>query len=304
MYKRIYTLLLLLLCYSLSFAEGQGTTIFQTLQLPLTAYDASLANTFISGKQSALNNPAIVPFLETSVTLSHAIYLVDTSYSVISANYNINNKSSINLSALYFNYGNMDKTFDDGSGGYIQNGSFDANDKLVSFSYSRMPNDKISYGLSAKYINQTIDNVSYNGFALHLSGLYFINDNFFVIGGLNNIGPKVCDYNLPTNFYLGFSGYLSEPLLFVSQLDNYFNDEITELKLALEYVPVDIFNFRFGYTLPVKKKFADENELITNLTLGIGLKFNALSIDYAWLPKGDLGNVHMFSLLYKFKGEL
>ncbi len=295
--KKVITILLfvLYLC-GYSFCDGQGTTMFQTLQLPLTAYDASVANTFVSG----ISSPATVSFLQNSVVLSHAIYLVDTSYTVLGGNYNINEKSGINFSFLYFNYGSMDRYLDDGSGGYVRQGSFEANDKLFSISYARNFNDKTACGLSLKYLTQNIDDVSYSGFAIHLSGLYFINDNIFAIAGLNNIGPKIEDYNLPANFYLGLSWYLTHQLLVMGQLDNYYNDSVSELKLALEYEPVKIFLCRFGYMVPIQKEVADENELITNLTLGVGLKFSFLDIDYAWLPKGDLGSIHMFSLTYKF----
>lgn len=297
--KKIYFVLFFILFFCVnSFAGGQGTTIFQTLQLPLTAYDASVANTLTF---SALNNPTILPFLENSVILSHAIYLADTNYTVIGGNYNINKNSSINFTFSYFNYGSMDRYIENETGGYIKQGSFDANDKLFSISYARILNNKISCGLSLKYITQNIDDVSYEGFALHLSGLYFIKEKIFIITGLNNIGPKVKDYNLPTNFYLGLSGNLSSQLTVIGQLDNYYNDCISELKLALEYEPLKIFLCRFGYTIPVKKEFADKNELLTNLTLGVGLKFSTVVIDYAWLPKGDLGSIHMFSFTYKFK---
>lgn len=295
--KKIYFILCFIFLFHVNlFAYGQGTTIFQTLQLPLTAYDASVANAFVSG----ISSPAVVPFLQNSVILSHAIYLVDTSYTILGGNYNINEKSGINLSFLYFNYGSMDRYLDDGSGGYIRQGSFEANDKLVSISYARKFNNNITCGLSLKYMSQTIDDVSYSGYALHLSGLYFINDNVFVITGLNNLGTKVRNYNLPANFYLGLSWYLTQQLLVMGQLDNYYNDSISELKLALEYEPIKIFLCRFGYAVPIKKEVADENELITNLTLGVGLKFSIVDVDYAWLPKGDLGSIHMFSLTYKF----
>jgi hypothetical protein len=299
--KKIYFILFFILFFYINlFAGGQGTTIFQTLQLPLTAYEASVANTFISGTDSALNNPSILPFTKNSVILSHAIYLADTNYTVLGGNYNINEKSSINFTFSYFNYGSMDRYIEDPISGYIKQGSFDANDKLFSISYARNINNKVSYGITLKYISQNIDDVSYNGYALHLSGLYFINSNAFILTGLNNIGPKVKDYNLPVNFYLGLAGYLKEQLLLVGQLDNYYNDSITELKLALEYELIKIFSCRFGYVIPIKKEFANENEFLTNLTLGVGLKFSIVDIDYAWLPKGDLGAVHMFSLTYKF----
>ena len=57
---------------------------------------------------------------------------------------------------------------------------------------------------------------------------------------------------------------------------------------------------RFGYVVPNKDYNGTNNSFITNLTLGLGVDFTNLIVDYAWLPKGDLGNVHMFTVRINF----
>ncbi|MBQ3835340.1 MAG: hypothetical protein II816_07500, partial [Elusimicrobia bacterium] len=76
--------------------------------------------------------------------------------------------------------------------------------------------------------------------------------------------------------------------------------EIYELKLACEKHYDDRFFLRAGYIVPLENHNGTNNSFITNLTLGLGLKYKGFFIDYAWLPKGDLGNVHMFSLRVDF----
>ena len=52
--------------------------------------------------------------------------------------------------------------------------------------------------------------------------------------------------------------------------------------------------------MPSKDYNGTNNAFFTNLTLGLGLDLSVFVIDYAWLPKGDLGNVHMFTVRVNF----
>jgi hypothetical protein len=63
---------------------------------------------------------------------------------------------------------------------------------------------------------------------------------------------------------------------------------------------IDIFSLRAGYVFPTKQYGGTNNSFITNLTLGTGLRFKGFFVDYAWLPKKDLGNVHMFTIRVNF----
>lgn len=297
----ILTLFLILSVSAIGWAKGVGTTMFPILQLPATAYDGALAYTTVAGELSAIQNPAIIPFLKRSAVLSHAVYLENTKYSVGDINLMLNKKSGLNFSFYYFDYGKMDRYLDSGTT-YIKSGSFNPDEKVLNIAYGRYISRNFYAGASLKYVKQTIDDVSYSGYAIGFSGLYFITNNMFLSSGINNLGPQVSGYDLPTNFYFGFSGEVSKQkgILIVSQLDAYYNDEIYEFKIAMEKQYDDRFFLRFGYVVPLENHNGTNNNFIANLTLGAGLKYKAFFIDYAWLPKGDLGNVHMFTLRLDF----
>ncbi len=284
-----------LLCRTV-FADGIGTTMFQILQMPTNAYDAALANTTSMGDDSVLENPSLIPFVPKSIILSHAIYLQDTKYSIGAINIPIKKDSGLNISFCYFDVGNIDKTLEYNDG-YIDDGSFNVDDKYLNVSYGRKIGQYFSAGLSLKYIKQNIDDVSYSGFATSLSGLYFISNETYFNFGINNLGLAVSGYSLPTNLFCSIVSPLGEKSVGIIQLDDYYNDDIVNFKAAIDTGFEDIVFLRLGYNIVLNKNYdGTNNDFITNLTLGVGLKFNKFFIDYAWLPKGDLGNVHMFTL--------
>lgn len=304
MIKRIF-LFLSLMCLAFIakpvFASGAGTTVFQVLQIPMTAYEASLANNYISDMSSAFTNPSVIPFMKRSFMLTHAAYMQDTNYSVAGINVPLNEKSGLNVACTYFDLGKIARTVEDGLGGYTEQGEFGAADKVLNISYGRRFTNSFSAGLTAKYISQTIDDVSYEGYAGHLSGLYFSGESLYFGFGINNFGQQVKGYNLPSELYLSCSGRVSDNAIIIAQLDGFYNDDIYELKLASEVSLEDVMFFRIGYKVPLKKEIEDFTyEFVSNLTAGIGFKLNFLSLDYAWMPSGDLGNTHMVSVLVKF----
>ena len=296
--KIIITLLSVIIFTQIAFAKGVGTTMFQILQMPMTAYDAALANTSISGEQSALSNAALIPFLFRSLTLSHVVYLEDMRYSVGDINVPLSENSGINFSFCYFDSGKMNKILDD-DGRYKEDGSFSANDKVFNLSYGTRIGDSLSLGLALKYIQQQIDDVSYSGFLTCLDGLYFVTNDIFFTAGIKDLGSDIEGYSVPSKFYCGVTGAFNETTTGIVQYDNYFNEDLYELKLAIEK-NVDNFSIRLGYIVPNKNYSGTNNSFLTNLTAGLGLKFTGFFVDYAWLPKGDLGNMHMFTLRINF----
>lgn len=59
-----------------------------------------------------------------------------------------------------------------------------------------------------------------------------------------------------------------------------------------EYVAFKMLALRAGYN--------GRNETDSGITAGGGIQFNNLSIDYAFVPYGDLGNAHRFSVSARF----
>lgn len=300
MNKRYFVVLACVLIFAqFALAKGIGTTMFQILQMPADAYDAALANTTSAGKMSAIINPAIIPFLPRTIILSHSIYIQDTSYSVGDVNFPLSKTSGINFSFCYFDMGSITRTtkeFD----GYREHGNFKANDKLFTLSYGTEIADSLFAGLSLKYIKQTIDDVSYSGFMASLSGLFFVSDNISLSLNIRDVGPNVKGYSLPLDVNVGICGEITETLSGIIQIDEYYNDDIMEFKFAVEKSFMDLFSIRAGYILPTEQYGGTNNSFFTNLTLGAGLTFKGFFVDYAWLPKEDLGNVHMFTIRVNF----
>jgi len=288
-----------LVCFS--YAGEVGTTAFQVLSLPMSAYDASLSNITIADTASSSSNPSIIPYTSYCLLFSHAIYLADTNYNVLSFNLPITKKSSIGVSLTYFDLGTMQKTAETSTGGYVIQGDFSANDKVFTASYGLKLKDDVTIGASLKYLRQNIDNVNYSAVALTVSGLYLIDDKMYCGAGINNIGNAVNGYNLPTNLYFSFLYYIFDYLTGVGEVNTYYNDGIYELKLAAE-ATYEKLQFRAGYKIPLsyQQRIDLKNELLSSFSLGFGINFNSFSIDYAWLPKGDLGNVHIFSIGVEF----
>ena len=275
---------------------GVGSTAFQVLTIPMTASDAALSNTNISSIASATSNPSVIPFSPYSLIVTHAVHIEDTGYSVACFNLPINKNSGIGVSVVYFDLGSLTRMSETG----VEQGSFGASDKVVSLSYGLKVNQTISAGVSVKYLQQEIDTVSYTAFAGSLSGIYFINETFYFGSGLNNFGSQVNGFNLPTNFYLSVIGNVSDNSSVIAQFDSYYNDDISDFKVAAE-TKFENLKFRIGYKFPLIKNEVDNTtEFVSNITAGLGFDFDFLSVDYAWLPKGDVGTTHMFTLVVKF----
>src|SRR5262249_45771653 len=63
-----------------------------------------------------------------------------------------------------------------------------------------------------------------------------------------------------------------------------------------EWHPIEMLALRSGYRTDTVKGLSP----LAGYTLGLGLDVWGTELAYAWLPYGDLGNTHYFSLLMKF----
>ncbi len=287
----IFAVICLFCCNA--FAGGAGTTIFQILNIPVSAYDASLSNINIIRTQ----NPPLMPADSYLFNFTQGFHFAETKYNAALANLPVGKNSVIGVSLVYFNYGSMPKTYSDGLGGYIEDGSFGATDKVLSLSYGLKMSKKLAGGVCVKYVKQDIDDVSYSGFAFDASFLYYMKKNFALGAGAANLGSEISGYSLPSDFYLGVFGNVTKKTKLIAQLENYYNDDLYDLKLAAE-TGFEKLTLRAGYDFSLKKQdfFNANNGIINNFSFGLGLNFGFLLFDYAWLPEGDLGNVHLFTV--------
>jgi hypothetical protein len=178
--------------------------------------------------------------------------------------------------------------------------TFDAQNFAFGFSGAFRFNDNLLFGVTAKFLYEKIyiDNAS--GYAFDVGGLYI--DNALSVGGaianfgsMNNLRNAAT--KLPTSFRLGAS-YLFQLPGITSNLrisvDGYkvMDGGNPHANTGAEFIYKDFLSIRAG----LQSGYDDRN-----LTTGIGLKYKAFNLDYAFVPyKYSMGNSHTFTLSASF----
>ncbi|MDR1244214.1 MAG: hypothetical protein LBJ79_03430 [Endomicrobium sp.] len=298
--KRIFSSLVLLIFVSNNLFAAAGTTVFNFLKLPKNAEQAALANLTTFNTNLSFVNPAVLGFTDHyNIQASKAIHFQNTGYN--SFNFAMPyNDFGFSLSYFGFDYGKFDKYLEDSNGDYIENGTFGAADSCMQVSAGYRIIDILSLGAGVKYIFTNIDNIKMNGLVFDLSAFLLLSDKWSLALGLENLGAKVDGYMLPSSVYLSYTNKIIKPCQLGLELKSFF-DNTMWLKTAIEVGVGENFVLRGGYNWALTNSNSSLGSWYQrNLSLGFALKVNVISIDYAWLPYGDLGNCNIISLKVVF----
>jgi hypothetical protein len=298
--KKNFSILIFSVLLTNSAFAAAGTTVFNFLKLPRNANQAALANLTTFDKNLSFTNPAILGFVDHKhIQVSKAIHFQNTGYN--SFNFAMPYKNlGFNISYFGFDYGEFDGYREDSNGDYVENGTFKASDSCVQSSVGYHIIDILSLGIDFKYIFTNIDNVSMNGMAFGLSAFLSSSDKWSLALGLENLGPKVDGYMLPSNVYLSYANKIIEPCKLGVELKSFFDNTIW-LKTAIGVGVGESFILRGGYNWALTNNNSSLGSWYQrNLSLGFGLKINVIRIDYAWIPYGDLGKSNIISLKVTF----
>lgn len=178
------------------------------------------------------------------------------------------------------------------------------NDALTAvLTYGRAITTSLSTGVSIKILRWTLDNHTANGVAADIGFLYRdIFEDFNIGLAVLNAGPNMefvrDDFSLPmmTNVGFGFKT-LSDKLKLGLDVNYFAIDKETGLNIGGEYLISELFSFRMGY-----KYHPDdvEDKRIGGLSTGLGFGVDGYNLDYAFVPYGELGDMHKMSFTVKF----
>jgi hypothetical protein len=185
-------------------------------------------------------------------------------------------------------------------------GTFNAKDTSLALSYAH-PNpfpsilDGLALGATLKMINGEIDQHIAWSAALDLSADYRPVENITVALAVNNMGPGL-KYSeerdpLPLKVSAGVAYDPSALCTVGLQVDEYLVDNTHYVALGTEYRPVHQLALRAGYTAGYDTASLGST---TGLASGIGFSLWSATIDYAFVPFGNLGDTHRLSLGLKF----
>jgi len=292
---------------------------WQFLHLPTSARNAALANIKCGLTQNdamaSFANPAnLVDVPNLQMGFSKLNYIADISYMTGSIARRFENIGVVGVQFASLSAGDMVRTEnrpgDFGNERYVDLGTFDAGDLLVGLTFARQITDRFSVGVSANYIEETLDDVKASNLDFDF-GLYFKTGlrslRFAIVG--RNIGSDVrfggfdqlygmpIEVRMPTELLMGLGyDFLGGTKDALHTLSGYLeathpNDANQRLHTALEYNFNQLFALRAGYRFNY-----DE----VALTAGAGLNFNMAGyhahLDYAFLDYGRLEATHLFSI--------
>lgn len=178
--------------------------------------------------------------------------------------------------------------------------SFGIRDWAVAAGYGRKVKwDWLGLGGNIKYLREDIDNVSAQAGAVDLGVLADLKDPLGVplsFGlALQNLGTKLkfqsSREELPLNLKAGLAYRFWESGTLALDVNHPREGDPT-VHVGAEYVANKTAALRLGYN--------GRNDAGTGITLGGGVFLRRFALDYAFVPFGDLGNAHRFSLSYRW----
>lgn len=174
----------------------------------------------------------------------------------------------------------------------------------------------VSVGITGKYFMQTGSGcpdaklADGSGMSLDLGILYSPGDRLSVgVSAQNLLGSKMAykagpEIDIPTLIKVGgkmnvFGKDRPQRLILAADMDIY--DSYSLLHAGIEYSPLKALAIRAGID---QDSYNDET--ISNMTLGVGLKYGDFQFDYAYHPFGDIeeNTTHFFSISFAGKEEL
>jgi len=173
--------------------------------------------------------------------------------------------------------------------------AYDAGDQLGAFGLAS-GSDKFSYGLGAKYFTSTIDKKSASVFAGD-AGVAFVNPWWVPLRhalNVRNVGGKISfitqEDPLPLQMTLGNALDMGKHWTFGLDAGQ-IRGTGGFVSTGLEWNPFSadrrVLSLRGGYTTKRNKI-----EKFSGASFGFGFLLGGLSLDYAWIPYGELGDAH------------
>ena len=221
-------------------------------------------------------------------------WLMDSFYQNIMAAFPMG-PGVIGFDVFYMSYGSFDRVNDLG---ILTGGTVAPYNLSFTGAYGLSLGSELSAGLSARFAMLSLDTNSFTGLAVDLGALY--RTKSFSAGiALKNAGTGG-DYYMPFEIKAGFSMpalATKEHKIIIALDTGYVLKEAPYAAAGAEYSFSKMFFARAGYKL----KFTGTPEgSLGGLTLGAGAGLGAFSVDYAFVPFGDLGATHRVALNMEF----
>ncbi len=301
--------------------QRAGTASMTFLKIGVGARAVSMSGAYVAmaddGSAMYWNPAGIVQIGKNELVMSHMDWLADIKYEFLGYAHQLNSNIGIGMYVGYLHLADMPVTTEYhpfGNGEY-----FGYNDMVTGLSGSLKMTDKFSFGITLKYVRETLDDLVMDGFMVDFGTYYWTGfKSLRVAAAMRNFGPEMkpggtymqtetsgsvseTDYqgfSPPIVFSLGTAmdvyEYAENVFTLSIQMDHPMDDQ--EIYVAgLEYDFNNILQLRSGY----KANF-EENHWSFGGGLSVPMWGNALQIDYSYAEFTNLSMTQQFTIGFKF----
>ena len=304
-----FTLCLLLSSF---FSRIYAQSPFDFIQLGISARSASLGGAFTSmtkDQTAVFFNPGTLATIDSSTvsaTFMKHVLDISSGMAIYTLPIEKNSTERISISAVYTAYGSFDRTDEFGT----VTGSFSSNNVGLMGTYSNELDSTLSYGISAKLMYVTLDDLASSALALDAGVLYRLPASRTNFGlSLLNIGTQLSTFEgitdqMPIDVRLGINHRLRGlPLLLNFSLHHLaddadaFFDRVGNFSIGGEFILSKVLDLRIGYDNYVRNATSIQGQRrFSGFAAGVGVRTAYVQIDYGVSAIGTAGSIHRLTL--------
>ncbi|MBI5476999.1 MAG: type IX secretion system protein PorQ [Ignavibacteriales bacterium] len=314
--KSIHILLLLSLVAGFTLSSfGQSTTAFEFLRNESSARVAALGGSFMMAgddPNTIFYNPAgITSLSSTKLSVGFMKHLLDINAGFISYGMELKDIGMIGAGIKYINYGEFKRTGEEGQ----DLGKFGAGDFAFILNYGTQLFEYLNYGVNAKFIYSSIDQIRSSGVAVDFGLAYAVVPNRFHIGAsITNLGTQIDPYyttreKLPLEVAVGASVY-PEHLPAVLYIDFHkltdsekkFINHFKQFSIGVEFLASPDFQLRVGYNNERRQELElGQSAGMAGFSVGGGFFKDIYCVDYAYTSLGKIGAMHRINIGFRLE---
>jgi hypothetical protein len=280
-------------------AAGEDGAAF--LDIPVGGAPSALGGAYTASANNAYApvwNPAGLGQLNGhELAAQHLSYLESINYEYAGVVFALGERKGLGASIQYLGSGDMAGTDPNGQ----STGDFSNHYAAYSLAYGQRIAGALSLGVTGKVIEAKLGDVRGTAIAADAGLLHQCSDRFRVGFRAANLGSRLRfierEDTLPLSFHLGAEFDIHPQWQLSAELSQEARGE-TDGHAGIEWKPLGLLSVRSGY----RTDTVEELSALAGFSAGVGIHFWNQEFAYAWLPYGDLGNTHSFSMVIRFGG--
>jgi len=318
-------LLTIAIVYFSCYAHAQtGTTVYNFLNVPVSARQAALGGDAISVRDFDVNFTAVNPALmnldmDNRIGINYSSYLADSKLGSINYVKDLSEGHFLSVNARVLDYGKMPRTDENGQ----VNGEFSAMDASIGLGYAFQFEEDFTIGANVNYITSKIDNYSSAAISANAGVTYHNEETKETVALVfRNFGYQFQPYNgvrekMPFRADIGYTRIMPNfPLAYtitfhdLQQFNISQNYDINGQEVGfgrklldhfsggIELFPEQAFNLRLGYNIKRGNELAVlDQRSFAGLSFGVGIKISSFRFDYSHVRYHNASNVNQIGIM-------